>query len=157
MLLLVLLNHFFGLNSNLPEKPGPLLPLGVCVRLVTQSCPNLCDPMDCYPPGSSVRGDSPGENTRVGCHALPQGIFPTQGWTQVSHIAGGVFTSWATREDFGGVFSTKLPLLTLLLSIFWFALVVSQVYRIQLCFIIKSGNILSLWALTLFVFVYWWN
>ena len=51
----------------------------VCV-LVTQSCPNLCDPMDCYPPGSSVRGDSPGENTRVGCHALPQGISPTQGW-----------------------------------------------------------------------------
>ena len=24
--------------------------------LVTQSCPALCDPMDCGPPGSSVRG-----------------------------------------------------------------------------------------------------
>ena len=24
--------------------------------LVTQSCPTLCDPMDCSPPGSSVRG-----------------------------------------------------------------------------------------------------
>ena len=24
--------------------------------------------------------DSPGENTRVGCRALLQGIFPTQGW-----------------------------------------------------------------------------
>ena len=23
--------------------------------------------------------DSPGKNTGVGCHALPQGIFPTQG------------------------------------------------------------------------------
>ena len=31
------------------------------------------------PPGSSVPGDSPGKNTRVGCHALLQGIFPTQG------------------------------------------------------------------------------
>ena len=31
-----------------------------------------------WPPGSSVHGDSPGENTRVGCHALLQGIFPTQ-------------------------------------------------------------------------------
>ena len=31
------------------------------------------------PPGSSVREDSPGENTGVGCHALLQGIFPTQG------------------------------------------------------------------------------
>ena len=30
-------------------------------------------------PGSSVHGDSPGRNTGVGCHALVQGIFPTQG------------------------------------------------------------------------------
>ena len=35
--------------------------------------------MDCTPPGSSVHGDSPRKNTRVGCHALLQGIFPTQG------------------------------------------------------------------------------
>ena len=26
----------------------------VCVYLVTQSCPSLCSPMDCSPPGSSV-------------------------------------------------------------------------------------------------------
>ena len=31
------------------------------------------------PPGSSVHGDSLGKNTGVGCHALLQGIFPTQG------------------------------------------------------------------------------
>ena len=31
------------------------------------------------PPGSSVDGDSPGKNTGVSCHALLQGIFPTQG------------------------------------------------------------------------------
>jgi len=43
--------------------------------LVAQSC----DPMDCSLPGSSVHGDSPGKNTGVGCHALLQGIFPTQG------------------------------------------------------------------------------
>ena len=35
--------------------------------------------MDCSPPGSSVHGDSPGKNTGVGCCALLQGIFPTQG------------------------------------------------------------------------------
>ena len=35
--------------------------------------------MDCSPPGSSVHGDSPGKNTGVGCHALLQGISPTQG------------------------------------------------------------------------------
>ena len=36
-----------------------------------QSCPILCDPMDCSLPGSSVTG--------VGFYALLQGIFPTQG------------------------------------------------------------------------------
>ena len=46
--------------------------------LVTQSCPTLCDPMDCSPPGSSVHGDSPGKNTGVDCHALLQENFPTQ-------------------------------------------------------------------------------
>ena len=35
--------------------------------------------MDSSPPGSSVHGDSPGKNTRVGCHFLLQGTFPTQG------------------------------------------------------------------------------
>ena len=40
---------------------------------------SLCNPIDYNPPGSSVYGDSPGKNTEVGCHALLQGIFPTQG------------------------------------------------------------------------------
>ena len=48
------------------------------VCLVNRSRPTTCDPMDCNPPGSSVHGDSPGQNTGVGCHALLQGIFPTQ-------------------------------------------------------------------------------
>ena len=47
--------------------------------LVAQSSPTLCKPMDCSPPGSSVHGDSPGKNTGVACHAILQGIFPTQG------------------------------------------------------------------------------
>ena len=47
------------------------------LRLVAQSCPILCNPMG--PPGPSVHRDSPGKNTGVGCHALLQGNFPTQG------------------------------------------------------------------------------
>ena len=42
-----------------------------------QSCPTLCDPVDCSPPGFSIHVDSPGKNTGVGHHALLQGIFPT--------------------------------------------------------------------------------
>ena len=51
----------------------------LCCTKSLQSCPTLCDPMDCSPPGSAVHGDSPGKNTGVGWHALLQGIFPTQG------------------------------------------------------------------------------
>ena len=40
---------------------------------------DLCNPMDCNPPGSSVYGDTSAKNIGVGCHALLQGIFPTQG------------------------------------------------------------------------------
>ncbi|XP_044786514.1 uncharacterized protein LOC112579995 [Bubalus bubalis] len=48
-------------------------------KKVCQSCTTLCDRMDCSTPGSSVHGDSPSKNTGVSCHALLQGIFPTQG------------------------------------------------------------------------------
>ena len=51
----------------------------MCCALVTQSCPALCDPMDCSLPGSSVHGDSPDKNTGLGCHGLLQGILPTHG------------------------------------------------------------------------------
>ena len=61
-------------------------PSSLC--LVIQSCPILCDPVDCSPPGSSVHGDSPGKNTGVGCYALLQGIF----LTQVPLIAGRIIT-----------------------------------------------------------------
>ena len=55
------------------------LALGCVCAKALQLCPTLCNPMACSPPGSSVHGDSPGKNTGVGCHALPQGIFRTQG------------------------------------------------------------------------------
>ena len=96
------------------------------MRLVAQSCPTFCDPMD---------RDSPGKNNGVGCRAFPQGIFPMQGsnsglqhcrpilyhlshqgsprilewypfsrvssWpsnqTRVSCLASWFFTSWATK------------------------------------------------------------
>ena len=55
------------------------VPLHCMHAKLLQLCPTLCNPMDCSLPGSSVRGDSPGKNTGVRCHALLQGIFPTQG------------------------------------------------------------------------------
>ena len=58
--------------------------------------------MDCSPPGSSVHGDSPGENTGMGCHALLQGIFWTQGSTP--HL-------FMSPELAGRFFTTSAPLL----------------------------------------------
>ena len=49
-------------------------------------CLQLCDPMDGSQPGSSVLGHSPGKNAGVGCHALLQGIFPTQGLNHISWV-----------------------------------------------------------------------
>ena len=74
----------------LQEFPCPLYFAVLC--LVTQSCLTLCDPMNCSLSGSSVPGDSPGQNTGVGSLSQPRD------WTQVSCIAGRFFTSWTTRE-----------------------------------------------------------
>ena len=46
--------------------------------LVKQSCPNLCDPMDYHPPGSSVHGISQQEYWS-GFPLPPTGDLPTQG------------------------------------------------------------------------------
>ena len=40
-----------------------------------QSCPTLCNPMNCL----LCPWNSPGKNTGVGCHSLLQGIFLSQG------------------------------------------------------------------------------
>ena len=72
----------------------------------------LCDPTDCNPPGFSVHGDSSDKNTGVGCHALLQGIFQTQGSNPpltIPTLAGGLFTTSATWE---GLKCNTLTLIT---------------------------------------------
>ena len=56
-----------------------LSPICFSVLYLVHSCSTLCNPMKCSLPGSSIHGDSPGKNTGVGCHALFQEIFLTQG------------------------------------------------------------------------------
>ena len=67
---------------------------------ITLSSPTTysCKPWTPWTTGSAVHGNSPDKNTGVGCHALLQGIFPTQDQTQVSHSAGRFFTIWAPWE-----------------------------------------------------------
>ena len=47
--------------------------------LVAQTCPKLCNPMDCSLPGSSVHGDSPGKNIGSGLPCPPPGDLPNPG------------------------------------------------------------------------------
>ena len=58
------------------------------------SCPTLCDPMDCSPPGSSIHRNFPGKNIGVGCHFLVQGIIPNPETEPTTHaLAGRFFTT----------------------------------------------------------------
>ena len=72
-----------GNGKVMRKKRSLLYSLGHTWRcwlvLVAPYFPTLCDPMDCSPPGSSIRGHSPGKNTGVGCLALLPGIFSSQG------------------------------------------------------------------------------
>ena len=79
-------------QSHTSDKgSGGLLSIAIAKSL--QLCLTLCNPMDCSPPGSSVHEDSPGKNNGVGCHALLQGIFLTQGFNlgllHLLHWQGG--------------------------------------------------------------------
>ena len=62
-------------QNPLPVTPG-LTDFPYCGS-DAQSCPTLCDPVDCSPPGSSVHGILPARILEWGI--LCQGIFPTQG------------------------------------------------------------------------------
>ena len=63
-----------------PSSEGSLVPhCFLPFSSVAQSCPTLCNPMDCSLPGSSIHGIFSGKSTGVGCHWLLQGIFLTQG------------------------------------------------------------------------------
>ena len=59
---------------------------------VAQSCLALWYPMDLYP------WDSPGQNTGVSSCSFSRGSSWPRDHTGGSCIAGGFFTSWATRE-----------------------------------------------------------
>ena len=65
--------------------------------------------MDYSLPGSSVHRNSLGKSTGVGSHSLLWD-FPTRGSTQVSYIAVRFFTSWAARDPFCQVQTSKCNL-----------------------------------------------
>ena len=78
---------------------------------VNQSCQTLCDPMNCI-----VHGILQARILEWVAFPFSRGCSQPRDWTQVSHIAGGFFTSWATREaqEFyggGGLVAKSYPTL----------------------------------------------
>ena len=72
--------------------------MNVYVCEVTQSCPTLCDPVDCSPPGSSVHGILQARILEWVAISFSRGSSQLRDRTQVSHIASRCFNLWATRE-----------------------------------------------------------
>ena len=72
--------------------------LSLKVKCQSLSRVQLCNSMDCRPPGSSVHGIC--QVTILEWVVIPfsRGSSLLRGWTRVSCIAGGLFTIWATRE-----------------------------------------------------------
>ena len=66
------------------------------------SCVTLCDPCGLYSPWNS-----PGQNTGWVAFPFSRGSSQPRDWTQVSCIAGGFFTSWATREVLCFLYTAK--------------------------------------------------
>ena len=65
---------------------------------VAQSCPILCDPMDCSLPGSSVHGIFKTRVLEWVAISFSRGSSQPRDQTQVSWVVGRRFTIWATRE-----------------------------------------------------------
>ena len=77
------------------------VPLCVCVCVfvwVTQSCLTLRDSVDCSPSGSSINGILQGRILEWVAIPVSRGSSQPRDQTQVSWIAGRLFTVWAARE-----------------------------------------------------------
>ena len=66
--------------------------------LVSQSSLTFFDPMDCSPPDSSVHGVFQARMLEWVAIPFSRASSWSRDWTQISCIAGGLFTVWATRE-----------------------------------------------------------
>ena len=103
----------FLLQGNLPRptiEPASLMASALACGLFTtsttwrsevkwsQSCPTLCDPVDCSLPDSSVHGILQAKILEWVAISFSRGSSQPRDWTWVSCIAGRRFTLWATRE-----------------------------------------------------------
>ena len=113
---------------------------------VAQSCPTLCDPMDCSLPGSSVHGILQARILEwVSMPSFRESSWPRDR-TRVSHIVDRCFTVWATRRNRPNCLNFSLsdtnwddfPFFPL----FQFYIIVSFCFYNQISIIMKSQYVL---------------
>ena len=81
--------HFWASGYSVIDTP---------LSEVAQSCPTLCDPLDCSLPGSFLHGFSRQECWSGLSFSFSRGSSWPRDQTQVSRIPGRQFNLWATRE-----------------------------------------------------------
>ena len=106
-------------NNLERERIYPSFPFtDVCACLVVQLHLTLCNPMDCSLPGSSVHGILHARILEWVAMPSFRGLSQPRDQTQVSHIAGGFFTVWATREG-------TLHWYFILIFLHWYSILIS--------------------------------
>ena len=86
---------------------------------ITQSCLTLCDPLDCSLPGSFVHGIL--QARILEWIALPFSRWSSQprDQTQLSCIAGRLFTIWATKEALSNIYIKDLYIYIYIYEVKW--------------------------------------
>ena len=91
-------NIFMNVLCEMVESTIWLCPWEGLHGVHAQSCPTLWDPMDCSPPGSSVRRILWARILEWVAIPCSNGSSWPRDQNQVSYTAGGFFAVWATRE-----------------------------------------------------------
>ena len=82
----------WGINSNLLSYRNIKYPFVIGESEVAQSCPTLCDTMDCSLPGSSIHGIFQARVLEWVAISYSRGSSRPRDGTRVSRIAGRCFT-----------------------------------------------------------------
>ena len=88
--------------SEPPYLPDRSPPSGTCLcawLLSCSSCVQLCDPMNCSLPGSSVQGILQARILEQVAMPSSRGFSPPRDRTQISCLAGGFFVTSATHNQ----------------------------------------------------------
>ena len=99
-----------------------IMDMHVC--LVAHSCPALCNPVNCSPPGSSICGISQARTLECIAILFSRGFSWPRDGTQVSYIGKWIFYCWASRE--AGMYGWLKANLSVTIVSSWVLLVVTD-------------------------------